>query len=66
MIFFRGDMPFCSEECRQEQIDIDEAKEKNWNLSSSMKALRKNDQKKSKSPTKAQDYSSRAGTVAAG
>jgi endogenous inhibitor of DNA gyrase (YacG/DUF329 family) len=59
-------MPFCSEECRQEQIDIDEAKEKNWNLSSSMKALRKNDQKKSTSPTKAQDYSSRAGTVAAG
>ncbi|KAL9350391.1 hypothetical protein Peur_057646 [Populus x canadensis] len=66
IFMYRGDMPFCSEECRQEQIDIDEAKEKNWNLSSSMKALRKNDQKKSTSPTKAQDYSSRAGTVAAG
>lgn len=23
----RGDMPFCSEECRQEQIEIDEARE---------------------------------------
>ncbi|KAJ6327214.1 hypothetical protein OIU78_014152 [Salix suchowensis] len=66
IFMYRGDMPFCSEECRQEQIDIDEAKEKNWNLSSSMKALRKIDQKKSTSPSKAQDYSSRTGTVAAG
>jgi hypothetical protein len=23
----RGDTPFCSEECRQEQIEIDEARE---------------------------------------
>ncbi|KAJ6963032.1 FCS-Like Zinc finger 1-like [Populus alba x Populus x berolinensis] len=65
IFMYRGDTPFCSEECRQEQIDIDEANEKNWNLSSSMKALRKKDQKKSKSPTKAQDYPSRTGTVAA-
>ncbi|CAK7356234.1 unnamed protein product [Dovyalis caffra] len=65
IFMYRGDTPFCSEECRQEQIDIDEAKEKNWNLSSSMKALRKKDQKKSPSPTKAQDYPSRTGTVAA-
>ena len=65
----RGDTPFCSEECRQEQIEIDEAKEKNWNLSSSMKALRKDqrkkDQRKSTSPSKAQDYPFRPGTVAA-
>ncbi|KAJ6342259.1 hypothetical protein OIU78_010231 [Salix suchowensis] len=60
-----GDTPFCSEECRQEQIDTDEANEKNWNLSSSMKALRKKDQRKSASPTKAQDYPSRTGTVIA-
>ncbi|XVE65215.1 hypothetical protein DITRI_Ditri07aG0163000 [Diplodiscus trichospermus] len=65
IFMYRGDTPFCSEECRQEQIDIDEAKEKNWNLSSSMKALRKKDQKKSTSPTKAQDYRFRTGTVAA-
>ncbi|KAG8637880.1 FCS-Like Zinc finger 1 isoform X2 [Manihot esculenta] len=50
-----------SEECRQEQIEIDEAKD----LSSSMKALRKKDQKKTLSPTKTQDYPSRTGAVAA-
>lgn len=60
----RGDTPFCSEECRQEQIEIDEAQEKNRNLSSSMKAMRKKEQRKS-SPNKAQDYSFRTGTVAA-
>lgn len=62
----RGDTPFCSEECRQEQIETDEAKEKNWNLSSSMKALRKKkEQRNSASPTKAQGYTFHAGTVAA-
>ncbi|XVF51888.1 hypothetical protein PTKIN_Ptkin04bG0220500 [Pterospermum kingtungense] len=65
IFMYRGDTPFCSEECRQEQIEIDEAKEKNFNLSSSMKALRKKDQRKSTSPTKAEDYPFRAGTVAA-
>ncbi|XP_027361558.1 FCS-Like Zinc finger 2-like [Abrus precatorius] len=65
IFMYRGDTPFCSEECRQEQIEIDEAKEKNKNLSSSMKALRKKEQRKSASPNKAQDYSFRTGTVAA-
>jgi hypothetical protein len=51
----RGDTPFCSEECRQEQIETDEAKEKNCNLSSSMKALRKKQQRESTSPNKTQD-----------
>ncbi|KAK8617998.1 hypothetical protein V6N13_080897 [Hibiscus sabdariffa] len=37
---FLGDTPLCSEECRQEQIEIDKAMEKNRNISSSMKALR--------------------------
>ncbi|KAI6702355.1 hypothetical protein NL676_011491 [Syzygium grande] len=64
IFMYRGDTPFCSEECRQEQIETDEAKE-NWNLSSSMKALRKKDQRKSTSPTKAQGYTFHAGTVAA-
>ncbi|OMO91663.1 hypothetical protein CCACVL1_07058 [Corchorus capsularis] len=63
IFMYRGDTPFCSEECRQEQIEVDEAKEKNWNLSSSMKALRKKDQRKSTSPTKG--YPFRTGTVAA-
>ncbi|XP_022738792.1 uncharacterized protein LOC111291371 [Durio zibethinus] len=65
IFMYRGDTPFCSEDCRQEQIDIDEDKEKNWNLSSSMKALRKKDQRKSTSPTNAKDYSLQRGTVAA-
>lgn len=62
---YRGDTPFCSEECRLEQIEMDEAKEKNRNLSSSMKAMRKKEQSKSGSPNKAQDYSYRTGTVVA-
>ncbi|GAB4857736.1 hypothetical protein Ancab_015643 [Ancistrocladus abbreviatus] len=68
IFMYRGDTPFCSEECRQEQMDIDEAKEKNWNLSASMKALRsKKDSKKSSSssPSKRQNYPYREGTVAA-
>lgn len=65
IFMYRGDAPFCSEECRQEQIEMDEAEEKNWNLSSSMKALRNKDQRKSTSPTKAQGYTFHAGTVAA-
>ncbi|KAI4315175.1 hypothetical protein L6164_028016 [Bauhinia variegata] len=65
IFMYRGDTPFCSEECRQEQIEIDEAKEKNRNLSSSMKALRKKEQRESTSPNKTQDYSFRRGTIAA-
>ncbi|KAK4718792.1 hypothetical protein R3W88_017130 [Solanum pinnatisectum] len=40
IFMYRGDIPFCSEECRQEQIDMDEAKEKKLNLPTSIKALR--------------------------
>ncbi|KAE8717524.1 poly(U)-specific endoribonuclease-B-like [Hibiscus syriacus] len=66
IFMYRGDMPFCSEECRQEQIDVDEAKEKRKSLSSSMKASRKKDQRKATTPpTKAQNYPIRPGTVAA-
>ncbi|KAG6596906.1 FCS-Like Zinc finger 1, partial [Cucurbita argyrosperma subsp. sororia] len=72
IFMYRGDTPFCSEDCRQEQIEIDEAKEKKWRRSSSaaMKALRKKDQqrRRSASPNKSSpppDYPFRAGTVAA-
>ncbi|KAE8658481.1 poly(U)-specific endoribonuclease-B-like [Hibiscus syriacus] len=66
IFMYRGDTPFCSEDCRQEQIDIDEAKEKSNSLASSMKALRKKDQRKvTTSPTKAKNYPFRPGTVAA-
>lgn len=69
IFMYRGDTPFCSEECRQEQIDIDEAKEKNRKV----KALRsKKDSTKSNSstsstssPSKSQNYPFRTGTVAA-
>lgn len=34
--FCRGNTPFCSKECRQEQMEIDEVKEKRgWKRSSS-------------------------------
>lgn len=66
MVWCRGDTPFCSEECRQEQIEMDEAKEKKLNLSASVKALRKNDQRKSTSSNEtAHDYPLHRGTVAA-
>ncbi|KAM7465897.1 hypothetical protein LguiB_013459 [Lonicera macranthoides] len=65
IFMYRGDIPFCSEECRQEQIEIDEAKEKNLNLSTSMKSksLRKKEQRKSTSPNKR--YPFYTGAVAA-
>ncbi|KAL5551252.1 hypothetical protein UlMin_001428 [Ulmus minor] len=65
IFMYRGDTPFCSDDCRAEQIDMDEAKEKNWNLSS-IKAMRKKEQKrKANSPSKTRDYPFRTGTVAA-
>ncbi|KAK7330850.1 hypothetical protein VNO77_25054 [Canavalia gladiata] len=65
IFMYRGDTPFCSQECREEQIEIDEAEEKNRTLSSSMKALRNKEKRKSASPNKAQGYSFRTGAVAA-
>ncbi|KAK9144779.1 hypothetical protein Sjap_004682 [Stephania japonica] len=67
IFMYRGDTPFCSEECRQEQIEIDEMKEKkNWSLSSSMKALRKDQQQNSKTtPNESQNYHVRTSPVAA-
>ncbi|CAK9309432.1 unnamed protein product [Citrullus colocynthis] len=68
IFMYRGDTPFCSDECRQKQIDMDEAKEKKLNLSSSIKAMRKKDQRKSNSPGKSttdHDCRFRPGTVAA-
>ncbi|KAE8678488.1 poly(U)-specific endoribonuclease-B-like [Hibiscus syriacus] len=65
IFMYRGDTPFCSEECRQEEIETDEAMEKNRDLSSSMKLSINKEQRKSKSSNKAQDYSFITGTVAA-
>ncbi|XP_057807517.1 FCS-Like Zinc finger 3-like [Salvia miltiorrhiza] len=35
IFMYRGNTPFCSQECRQEQIEMDEAMEKKWKMSSS-------------------------------
>lgn len=60
-----SDMPFCTEDCRQEQIDIDEAREKNWSLSMKASASRKEQQKQKGKAS--QDIQVRAaGTVVAG
>ncbi|KAF3782526.1 hypothetical protein EJ110_NYTH34093 [Nymphaea thermarum] len=66
----RGDTPFCSEGCRQEQIDRDEADEKMW---SSVKAMQKgkasavaDHQRRETSPSRSDDLRVRTGTVAAG
>ncbi|KAK5839533.1 hypothetical protein PVK06_008334 [Gossypium arboreum] len=50
------------EDCRQEQIEIDEAKEKNINLSSSVKAMRKKGQRESTSPNEAQEENNLSGS----
>ncbi|CDY38416.1 BnaC01g10250D [Brassica napus] len=66
IFMYRGDTPFCSEECREEQINKDEVKEKKRNLSSSVKAMRRNEKRSSSSsPTRSRDYALHTGTVAA-
>ncbi|KAJ0252754.1 FCS-Like Zinc finger 1 [Hirschfeldia incana] len=64
---YRGDTPFCSEECRQEQIERDEAEEKRKNLSYSVKsAMRRKEQRSSSSsPTRSGGYAIHNGPVAA-
>ncbi|CAH8361343.1 unnamed protein product [Eruca vesicaria subsp. sativa] len=39
IFMYRGDKAFCSNECREEQIESDEAKEKSWKVSA--RSLRK-------------------------
>ncbi|MFQ6667749.1 hypothetical protein Gotur_033657 [Gossypium turneri] len=56
IFMYRGNTPFCSKECRQEQMEMDEAREKNWK---SGRSLRKSDAQNS-TPNKAV----RTGTVA--
>ncbi|KAJ0242653.1 FCS-Like Zinc finger 1 [Hirschfeldia incana] len=65
---YRGDTPFCSEECREEQIERDVAEEKKQNLSYSVKsAMRRKEQRSSSpsSPTRSNDYACHNGTTAA-
>ncbi|KAK9051477.1 hypothetical protein SSX86_028104 [Deinandra increscens subsp. villosa] len=37
IFMYRGNTPFCSQECRQEQIENDEARERRWKVSSKKK-----------------------------
>ncbi|ONK71786.1 uncharacterized protein A4U43_C04F12370 [Asparagus officinalis] len=56
-----GDTPFCSEECRQEQIEMDEASERRSVMAQKQKA------KNPKSPSKSEKIEVRvSGTVVAG
>ncbi|KAD5316863.1 hypothetical protein R6Q59_032086 [Mikania micrantha] len=64
IFMYRGDVPFCSVECRSEQIEIDETKEKNRSLSASIKALRKKEEQE-KSSTSSPNYPFCSDAVAA-
>ncbi|KAL8542607.1 hypothetical protein ACS0TY_003477 [Phlomoides rotata] len=56
---YRGDTPFCSQECRQEQIDVDEANQKRWKISSKRSNTVKDSSKESDT-----NKAVRTGTVA--
>ncbi|KAF7844983.1 FCS-Like Zinc finger 3-like [Senna tora] len=43
IFMYRGNTPFCSKECREEQIEMDEAKEKSWKRASK-RSVRQSDQ----------------------
>ncbi|KAI3693752.1 hypothetical protein L1987_76704 [Smallanthus sonchifolius] len=64
IFMYRGDVPFCTVECREEQIQIDESKEKNRSLSASIKAMRKKEEKE-KSSNSSPNYPFRSGAVVA-
>ncbi|KAL8495731.1 hypothetical protein ACS0TY_019740 [Phlomoides rotata] len=63
IFMYRGNTPFCSQECRQEQIEMDEASEKRWKISSSK---RSNKSRQTSDSTKESDTNKavRTGTVA--
>ncbi|XP_057458854.1 FCS-Like Zinc finger 3-like [Lotus japonicus] len=60
IFMYRGNTPFCSKECREEQIEIDEAKEKSWKRSSK-RGVRQSENNQNSTTNKAVG---RTGTVA--
>ncbi|CAL9051479.1 FCS-Like Zinc finger 2-like [Musa acuminata AAA Group] len=70
IFMYRGDTPFCSVECRQEQIEMDEAREQKLKLSLKNSSTKEqpNASKTSaiNSPPKSQKIHVKAGTVVAG
>ncbi|KAJ8633794.1 hypothetical protein MRB53_027130 [Persea americana] len=66
IFMYRGDTPFCSEGCRQEQMDIDEAMEKNRGLSNIRVTSSKDPQKSATNKGKSRSFNQSAGTMVAG
>lgn len=62
----RGDLPFCSEECRQQQIEADEAKETNRKLSVTASSRRELEDQKQKQKQKQSSPKSQKITLVAG
>ncbi|XP_020574682.1 uncharacterized protein LOC110020793 [Phalaenopsis equestris] len=63
IFMYRGDTPFCSEVCREEQIEMDEAREKSWKIS--VKKEKQKNSNSSSSPN-SRTIHVRAGAVVAG
>ncbi|MED6111627.1 hypothetical protein PIB30_053977 [Stylosanthes scabra] len=61
IFMYRGNTPFCSKECRQEQIEMDKTKEKKLKISSSKRGVRKSETNNQNSTS---DNTLRTGTVA--
>ncbi|XP_022980451.1 uncharacterized protein LOC111479816 [Cucurbita maxima] len=64
IFMYRGNTPFCSKECRQEQIEIDEAKEKSWRRSSSSSSSSSSSNTRSHRKQESGEKAVRSGTVA--
>ncbi|URE32487.1 DUF581 domain containing protein [Musa troglodytarum] len=67
IFMYRGDVPFCSEECRQEQIEMDESKEQNRKVLPKASSSGKDSSKggAATGPSKSHKVHVRAGTVVA-
>ncbi|XP_076901395.1 FCS-Like Zinc finger 2-like [Bidens hawaiensis] len=65
IFMYKGDIPFCSVECREKQIEIDELKEKKQSLSASIKAMRKEEEREKSSASSSPKCPLRSGAVVA-
>ncbi|KAK3430166.1 hypothetical protein EUGRSUZ_E01696 [Eucalyptus grandis] len=68
IFMYRGDTAFCSKECRQEQIELDEAKEKSWKRSQASSSSSSSNASSSRASRKSESSKGgkavRTGTVA--
>ncbi|XP_071696204.1 FCS-Like Zinc finger 1-like [Rutidosis leptorrhynchoides] len=65
IFMYRGDTPFCTEECRSQQIELDESKEKKRSLSASIKAFRKKEEREKSKNNSSPNYPLHSDAVAA-